>query len=136
MKLSQIKVDSAAIENGAWRKAVGFPGIEFNLRGVGNAEWERLHSKLVSELPPEAKFADVLPKEHAERISVDVIVGACLLDWRGIEEEDGSAIPYSADLARKLLSDPDMRKLKDSILATAGALSRETAAEREAAAKN
>lgn len=136
MKLSQIQIDSAAIEQGAWRDAVGLPGVRFRLRGAGNSDWEALQEKLHRDLPPAVKFADRIPAENARAITTELLVGACLLDWAGIENDDGSAMLFSAAQARELLDDPDFRKLRDSIFATAAKLAEETVADRDAAAKN
>lgn len=136
MKLSQIQIDSAAIEQGAWRPAVGLTGVEFRVRGIGNADYEALADKLRRHLPPAAKFAEKLPADEAARMTVELLVDACLLDWRGLEDEAGEPLPYSADKARALLSDPDFRKLRDSVFATAARLAEETVAEREAASGN
>lgn len=136
MKLSQIQIDSKAIEGGAWRDAVGLPGVRFHLRGAGNSDWEALQAKLHAELPPAAKFADRIPAENAQAITTELLVGACLLDWEGIEDDVGAALPFAPAKARELLGDPDFRKLRDSVFATAARLSDETIAERDAAAKN
>lgn len=136
MKLSQIEIDAVAIESGAWRPALGLKGVEFKLRGAGNSDWERLNDQLRRDLPPAAKFAEVLPKADAERITAELLLGACLQDWRGLEQEDGAPIPFDADLARKLLTDAGFRKFRQSVLETAFKLSEETIAERDAAAKN
>lgn len=136
MKLSQIQIDSKAVEGGAWRDAVGLPGVRFSVRGAGNSDWEALQAQLHAELPPEVKFAERIPAQHAQRITTELLVRACLLDWDGITDDAGAALPCSADKARELLSDPDFRKLRDSIFATAAKLAEETVAERDAAAKN
>lgn len=136
MKLSQIQIDSKAVEGGAWRDAVGLPGVRFRLRGAGNSEWEALQLKLRAQLPLTARLADQIPAEHARAITTELLVGACLLDWEGIEDQAGAAVPFSADKARELIGDPDFRKLRDSIFATAAKLAEETVAERDAAAKN
>lgn len=136
MKLSEIKIDSAAVEGGAWRKAVGLSGVEFHLRGAGNSAWDALNEKLHRELPAASQHAVRLAREDVRRITVELLVGACLLDWRGIEDDQGKPIAFSPDVAREMLSDPDMARLRNSVAATAAKLSDETLAERDAASGN
>lgn len=135
MDITEFEIDVDAIELGAWRPAVGLKGVEFHLRGANNSDWDVLHDKLKRELTPAEKFAEVLPKEAAERITCELLLGACLLDWRGVTDK-GADVPFSKETARKFLSERRFRKFRMSVLETAAKFADETVAERDAAAKN
>jgi hypothetical protein len=135
VKLTDFQIDASAIEGGTWRDAIGRPGLKFRLRGADNLDWRRLQAKLISEMPREKQFAVATDPADDDAITGRLLVDACLLDWEGLEDETG-AIPFSKELASKLLTDPAFRPFRASVLATARVLANETVSEREAAAKN
>ena len=132
MQLSHLVIDAAAAEGGAWRPAVGLPGVEFRVRGVANLDWRRLKAKL----PREKQLAPTLDPEDEDAITGQLLHRTVLLDWRGFTAADGAPDPYDAGRALDMLTAPAFRRFRNAVLATARILANETVAEREAAAKN
>lgn len=136
MQLAHLMIDAAAAESGAWRPAVGLPGVEFRLRGTDNLDWRRLNAKLMAALPREKQLAPSLDPADEDAITAELLARTVLLDWRGFVRADGSPEPYDAERAFAMLADPAFRRFRNSVLSTARILANETLAEREAAAKN
>ena len=136
MQLTHLMIDAAAVEAGAWRPAVGLPGVEFRVRGVDNLDWRRLNAKLMAELPREKQLAPTLDPEDEDLITGQLLHRTVLLDWRGFTTAEGAPDPYDSARALAMLTDPAFRRFRYSVLATARILANETVAEREAAAKN
>ena len=129
-------IDAEAAESGAWRPAVGLPGVELRLRGTDNLDWRRLNAKLIAQLPREKQLAPALDPEDEDAITGQLLHRTVLLDWRGFTTAAGAPDPYDPARALALLTDPAYRRFRNSVLATARILASETVAEREAAAKN
>ncbi len=125
MKLSDIRVDAKAIEAGDWvdinpLQFPGMDGVRLKVRGAGNADYRRLQSKLFRALP--VSDDPVKQEEAGAAITTELLLRTVLIGWDGIFEEDGvTPLPYSVELAERLLADPEMRVLRDAV-AFAGAL--------------
>ena len=119
MKLSDIRVDAAAIEAGDWVGDLPFEGMEgvrLKVRGTGNADYRRLQAKLVRKLTTK-KLDDAQRDEEASRVGTELLIQTILVGWDGIFQEDGvTPIPYAPELAAQLLADPEMRVLRDAVL--------------------
>ena len=57
-----------------------------------------------------------LDYDEGERITNWLLLNTCLIDWDGLQDDDGNAIPYSKEMAEKLLTDPDFRKFRDAVM--------------------
>jgi hypothetical protein len=86
------------------------------VRGINNADWRRLQTKLIDAVPRKKKIGVRLDVEEQDRIQSTCLLNACLLDWAGLEQDDGTPIPYTKDLARKLLFDAEYRRFRDGVV--------------------
>lgn len=117
MRLSEIKVDSNAIENGVWIDNIPDMGnLRLKVRGAGNAAYAAEQAKLLAAAPRSEKVAGRLVPAAADRIMSECLAKATLLGWEGIEGDDGQPLPYSKETALKLLCDPEYRVLRDAVL--------------------
>ena len=115
MKLSEMRVNSDAIENGRWVALVVFPGAEVKVRGMKSKGYRRELQRVVTNLPMQDKMRLSEDPDITDRIDIQMVSSYLLLDWRGIEDDNGDPVPFSADRAKELLSDPDMVELRDAI---------------------
>jgi hypothetical protein len=116
MKLSDIALDSERQEKGAWVGDIPeLEGIKLLVRGVNNSDWRRLQAKLIEAIPRKKRVGR-MDVDEQDRIQSTCLHSACLLDWEGLEDEEGKPIPYSKDLAHKLLFDPEYRKFRDAVV--------------------
>lgn len=118
MKLSTIAVNPTAVEDGEWVKDLPEMGdLELKVRGQNSASWRTLQRKLVTSLPRNLRNrADGLPMKTQDDMINKCLVGAALLDWKNLELDTGP-VPYSRDLAEKLISDPAFQVFRDAVLA-------------------
>src|SRR5690348_17012614 len=107
MRLSDIKRDSAAIEQGAWigsKHGTPIPGmgdLQLRVRGADNSDWRRLQAKLVSAIPRAKRSSDGrVDPDEMDRIIGSCLVNCCLLDWEGIEDESDPPKPVEYSKAQ------------------------------------
>jgi len=115
MKLSEMRVNSAAIEGGRWVALVAFPGAEVKVRGMKSKGYRRELQRVVADLPMQDKLRLSEDPDIADRIDIQMVSSYLLLDWRGIEDDNGDPVPFSAERAKEILSDPDMVELRDAV---------------------
>lgn len=135
MKLSAIEVDSAIIEQGEWVDHPYIPDVKVKVRGVGNADFRRLSTKLTRQFSAAQREAGIDPNEQ-DRITATLLTETILTDWRGLEEEDGSPMPYSKERAAAILGNPNLRVFRDGVDQAAVIVSTRAKAAREAASPN
>jgi hypothetical protein len=117
MKLSDIATDSERTEKGAWVEDVPeLEGLKLCVRGINNSDWRRLQTKLIESVPRKKRATGRLDPDEADRIQSTCLLQTVLLDWDGLENDDGTAIAYDKETARKLLFDPAYRKFRDAVV--------------------
>lgn len=136
MKLSDRKIDLKRREDGAWVKDIPeFLDLELKIRGAGNRDWARMEQKLIAAVPRQRR-ANGLEPEDRLRIWGILIRDTALLDWRGIENGDGTPEPYSKEAANKYLTDPTYEPFIHACLYAANTVVEKSQEEIEQDAKN
>lgn len=136
MKLSDIEVDPVRIEQGEWVSDIPEMGeLRLRVRGIGNADWRRIQSKLQDAVPRQHRVGNRIDPVEQDRIVNICLQGACLLDWDGVEG-DGEPLPYSKEMAAELLTNPKYRRFRDAVLWAATVVGEAVAAKVEEQAKN
>lgn len=137
MKLAELAVDVNRAENGAWVNDVpDLPGLRLKVRASNNADWRRLQMMLFDKLPRKKKLSGRVDPDETDRIITQCLIDACLLDWDGLEDDDGKAIPYSKQMAEKLLMEPEYRRFRDAVAWAANVVTDRTDADQKDAAGN
>lgn len=138
MKLSSLKIDAAKIEAGEWIEDIpGMGDLALKVRGLDNADHGNLRSRLFEAIPRSKKHnGRITDPAEADRLTARCLSEAVLLDWRGLEEEDGSPIPFSKERAFEILSNPDMRSLREAVVEAAARVGRDDAESLKADAGN
>jgi len=117
MKLSDLEVDADAVEKGAWVDDIpDVQGLRLKVRGAYNNEWRRMQAKLLESVPRKKKVGGRLEQEENDAIMTKCLLNCCLLDWDGLDDKDGTVIPYSKEKARELLTDPRYKRFRDSVI--------------------
>jgi hypothetical protein len=120
MKLANLKIDSAKLEQGAWVGDIPALGnIRLHVRGLGNDDYRRRQSELVAAIPRH------LRKEPAEqdKLTNTLIVETLLLGWEHVEDDKDKPLPFTRENALLILEDPDMRAFNDGVIWAAMAVS-------------
>ena len=132
MKLSKIATNPEGEENGTW---VTMPeGYQVQVRSVNSEAYLKLQQKHAMANRRYTQRRQRPPLEVLQEQALELITEALLVDWRGLEDDDGQAIPVSE--AKDILAMRQYRRMGDDIAAAASDMSLFTAAEDEEDAKN
>lgn len=131
MKLSQIKVNAQAEENGRWMPASGLFGVQIKVRGLNNSAARAARAK-IQESFARKKMSDA----EAEQAQVELIADTILIDWRGVENDDGTALICDREAKIAILSNPEMRLFREAVLLAASLVGEDELAAKEQDAKN
>jgi hypothetical protein len=117
MKLNDLKIDVSRFEEGAWIDNIPEMGdLRLKVRGINNSDYRRLQQKLFEAVPRAKRPGGRIDPDEQDRITTSCLLSACLLDWDGVEDDDGNALPYSKPAATKLLNDPALRRFRESVI--------------------
>jgi hypothetical protein len=93
------------VEVGAWVDEIpDLGGVRLKVRGANNKDWRRMAQRLVNAVPRNKKVNNVLDPDEADRVSATILLNTGLLDWDGIEGDDGQPIPYDKKKAALYLA--------------------------------
>lgn len=136
MDVAKLKKVGSRVLNGGWVKDIPLDGCDdlaLKVRGRDNVDARRLRTRLVEELSLPA--GTDIPREDLDRIGIEVIAGAILVDWNLTAE--GAALPCTPETVRELLADPDCgRMLAEAALYASAVVAQIGAESFEDAAKN
>lgn len=105
MRISELEVDQKVVEEGKWVSNIPeLPGVRLKVRGANNKDWRRMGQRLVNALPRKFRMNGVIDPDESDRISAMILLNTGLLDWEGIEADDGSPIPYDKKRAAQYLA--------------------------------
>lgn len=137
MRLGDQKIDPIKLEQGDWVENIPEMGdLRLKVRGTRNKDWNRMQRVLTDAVPKKKKVGGRIADSEQERITVSLLLNTCLLDWSGLEGDDGQPIAYSKEMAGKLLTDLEYRNFRDAVIWAATVVAEQGAAEVEDAAKN
>ena len=138
MHIAQFMVDPAALEEGTWVKDLPDMGkLRLCVRGFGNTDDEQIQQREYDALPREMKLRGVVPKAERDRILGIRLRDAILVNWDGLDaDEQGTPLPYSKELADKLIHDGRFRPFREAIVLAASIVSATRAADVKDAVKN
>lgn len=111
-KLSKFKQDIQKSEEGA--KVDLGDGLIVTVARVGNSHYQETLKSLTKPYKNAIKNG-TLSDSVFEKMMVQAMAEAILLDWEGMEGEDGKLIPYSKDKAKEILGDPAYKDFRELI---------------------
>ena len=129
VKLSAVKVSVDAVENGVWEPImkVGDSELRMKIRStkskVFQAELSRLAKEkldLINELKDKKDRGQAL--ENLEFDMQREIAWCLVADWSGLEEDDGTPIPFSVERCREIITDPDALVVRDRVIRIADSM--------------
>jgi hypothetical protein len=108
MKLKALKSDLAAEADGKWFEYEG--GIRLKVARLGNPKHAAFLRKRRKDAKTDADF---------ETLSAEAIARHVLLDWTGVDGEDGKPLAYSAEVGVQTLTDPTMKDFMADVVTLA-----------------
>jgi hypothetical protein len=137
VKLSELKVNSARAEQGAWVGDIpDLPGVRIKARGFGNKDDKKVQERELEKIPKRRRLRGNVTAEE-QRIILNVrLKQALITDWDGIEGDNGGPWPFTPENMEIALSDPDYGKLRDAMTFACGIVAEDDAEGDEDDAKN
>ena len=86
-------------------------GIRVKVARIGNSKYQKTFNR-ISKPHRKALRRGTLKEDIAEKLMIDCMVDAVLLDWENVEL-DGQVIPYSKENATKILT--EFKDFRDTI---------------------
>ena len=134
MRMDELTVDVEKIEEGGWVDNIPEMGsLRIKTRGIDNKQWRKQQARLTAALPRNKKD----DPDERERIFAILLRDTALIDWDGIEDSTGKAVPFSKEQANEYLTDPKYnRRFLYAALYAATTVAEQNRAEIEDDAKN
>jgi hypothetical protein len=116
MDITSFKRDAAGIDAGQWVGDIPNTGdLRLRVRGFTSPTVVAVRSRKERAVERKDRRRDGgLKPEAAMRVLSETLCEVVLLDWDGITD-GGKPVPYSKDLAKKWLSDPNMQPFADAV---------------------
>jgi len=120
MKLSEIRVDAARLEEGDW---VGdlpeMGGLRLKVRGINNEKYRKAQQRMIEALPRSKKPGGRIDPKAQDEITSKCLLETVLIDWDGLEGDDGKPLAYDRAMAERLLTEPDYRRFREAVIMAA-----------------
>ena len=111
MKLSALKIDSAAINDGVWVDIEQFPGLRIKTRGYTDAFVDAQSRRLAVAADKYRGDPARIPNADRRAINAGLLNDFLILDVDGLYSDDAETQKVSVEDFRKLLADPDYARL-------------------------
>lgn len=128
MKLSEIKVDPAKIEAGAWVDEIPeFDGVRLKVRGLGCKEMQKLQRTLFDAIPRSRRPKGKVSQEDQDRILDRCLHEVILLDWDGLQNDDDTPMAYDKAKALTFITEPAFKKFREAVVWAADTIANDKA---------
>ena len=101
---------------GKWFDLALIDGVRVKVARTGNPNYKKAFTRLYKPYVKTTMRGKNVAPEIQERIQTDLLINTLLKDWSGMPGADGTEVPYSKELARELLTDPELKELREEIL--------------------
>lgn len=117
MEINSLKRDSAAVSAGQWVGDIpGLGDVWLRVRGLSSPVVVAVRSRKERVVPRDQRERDgSLKPEVGLVVFGEVLHEAVLLDWDGLTD-GGEPVPYSAEIAKQWLTDPDLAFFADAVV--------------------
>lgn len=100
---------------GAWFNLSMIDGAKVRVARAGNPEYDKLLRKLYKPYAKTMRQGREVARSVQDEIQLQLTIKTILKDWEGIPDGEGGFIPFTEENARTLLSDTELKELKDEI---------------------
>ncbi len=113
MKLSEASTNVSLEDDGVWVTMTG--GWEAKVRSTSNINFRRMQQKQMAAHRKTFARGQALDPALEDQLALKRIVETILIDWRGLEDENGTPIECTKENAYKILGDRQYRHMLDDI---------------------
>lgn len=101
---------------GQWFDLALIDGVKVKVARIGNPNYKKTLKRLYKPYTKQLRRGKEISQNIEDRIQTDLLTKTLLKDWKGMPGEKGKEVPYSENTAAELLSDPELKELRDEIL--------------------
>jgi|TARA_R100000501_G_C2618568_1_gene112040 hypothetical protein len=116
-KLNSVALNPESSVEGIW--VTYMYDIELKIARLGNSKYKEYAAKLLAPFVRESR-GKVLPDERLEKVTKPAVANCILVDWRNIQNDDGTEFEYSPEKALEILSDDKYVDLYEFVMLTSG----------------
>ncbi|GBQ91362.1 hypothetical protein [Gluconobacter albidus] len=110
-KLSDLKIDSASINDGVWVDIEQFPGLRIRTRGYTDAFVDAQNRRLAVAAEKFRNDPSRIPNAVRRAINAGLLADFLILDVDGLYADDAETQKVSVEDFGKLIADPEYARL-------------------------
>lgn len=135
--LSDLAIDSNAINDGAWVNIDEYPGLKIKSRGYTDAFVDAQNRRLDKAMRAAGvASAALIPNAVRRQINAKLLADFLVVDVDGLFKDTAQTQPVTADEFKTLLQDPKYARLMNACWEAAGSVTRDGASQTEEAEGN
>lgn len=117
MKITDLKLNLEQVDNGIWVSDIPeLEGVSFLVRGTESQAYQRAMRKALQGVGRKARMAAINDPTKYEDLTNRLIAEHLLLDWKGVDDDDGKAIPFDRALATTLMTSREYTPFRRAVL--------------------
>jgi len=107
MKINKLKINPEKSDGGVWID--WYDGARLKIARLNNPKHVKISQKLTKPYNNIRHNGGQIPNDKQIEIAAECLGRAVLLDWEGLEDDDGKQIPYSEEVSITLIKEiPDL----------------------------
>ena len=127
MKISDLAINPAVIENGTWVKDIpGLGDIELNVRGSDCVAFTTMRANEFAKVPQHKRVNGRIPPEIVAEITDRCLAETVLRGWRKMLDDQDQPITFTKAQALAYLTDPQYRRFREGVIWAADHVSAES----------
>ncbi|WP_212374521.1 hypothetical protein [Acetobacter persici] len=134
--LADLKTDSAAINDGEWKKIDKYPGLEIKSRGFTDQFIDAQNRRLRKVAEKYRGDVSAIPNAVRRQLNAELLCEFLVLDVRGLFHDKEQHHAVSVEEFKNLLPNPDYRELMGACWEAAGLVTTEAGKQAEDATGN
>ena len=117
MKRSSLKLDLDAVDNGKWVGDIpDLEGVRFRVRGTEYLPYQKAMRNAMMTTGRRQRLQQTVDMDKFTAVQGRLVSEHLLLDWDGIEDDDGAAFPCTKEAALEAMTDRAYRPLQRGVL--------------------
>ena len=115
MKLNELELNLDAIDTGVWvDDPADDDGFAVRVKGRRCNGYQKGQTAALTKARKTSRKRDI-EISVIQKIDNEQVAKHCLLDWKNFFDDNGQPIPYSAELAQKLMTDRKYQPFQDFV---------------------
>ena len=108
-------IDPKSEVEGKWFPLAMIDGVKVKVARTSSPSYQKALEKKYKPFQKQMRKGATIAASIHEKISIELIAEELLKDWKGMPGQDGKEVSFSVDLAKELLSDPELKEIKNEI---------------------